>query len=1084
MKFLPGDFTIAPSAADQSAPAIARSSNGSLAVWSDYRSNPYGSFDYETGRDIYGLRFGPDGAPIGATPFPIATVPAAQENPKVCWNGNHWLVVFETTGLSGTGSYYEKTLAAVRVAPDGQIVDQRPITLYGLGSNSGVQWDLATDGSNWVVACQGTSTSNGTVAVRVGPNGQVLDPSDKLVVPEAYFLRFNLRLAYADGVFMLVMDNVNNDTEYVRFDSNLKVLDPLPVIVQGWRTQSLSSDGTNFLLASERQLSDFTNHIWVNRVNAQGQKLDGDGRDVSGSFQPYGQSGPLASWSGSDWRVTWPVFGGVRMATVRADGTVVAAGGLAVQGAQYGPIAALPDGGAQTVWSDYDNSSNNIFGTRILAGGTTLGEHGVSNAAPQQVRPDAATNGSGFMVVYRSTDSAVARVMAVPLDALGNPLLAEPVTLTTGPAINGPTTPQVCWTPSGYIVAWGNGATIFVQRIRPDGSLVDPGPVAVMSGIFGPSDVCAIGDTALVLGRKSFQGGQVITAYGTRIRSTDMAVLDATPVVLGGGYVSRPPSVVALGGRFLVVFMSNWSHDNSIADTAGIFVPTSGAPGASFAVHTTYSTAGGNGIFEIGLASNGSRAIMVQSQELTSGVETDMLCRFIDSTGTVSAAKNLTPWSGNQYRPRVDWDGRHFVIAYQEQKNRTTYWTLDQIDARGDLFGMRVTPEGTVVDPQGFVFNRSPIGESDPTVVSNAGRTIYFGSLMQNAQGLTNYRIGYDVLGSQDNVAPVAVATATPSSGTVPLPVSFSAAGSLDPDGTIVSYFWDFGDGSTSTLPDPSHTYVEGVPRTVELTVTDNGGLKTRQAILVWPKQKNLPPVAVGVATPANGHPSLDAVFTATGSYDPDGLVGNIRWTFGDDHSDYWGATGYHTFGQRGIWPVDLTVWDSDQATTTNRLHVVVGPSSLETPVDVSTTVGLYQSGDASSLATSNDVGYEIREGATASLNGPAAQFEAGFVVDQSTAEGFVVRFESSVTANPSGNVRQKLYAWNVQTGRWDLLDDRPSVKSDVPYEVAVMTGASRYLDSGTRTVKLRMSWTKSGVLAARGWRAKTDHLRLAVLYP
>ncbi|MFC2141004.1 PKD domain-containing protein, partial [Acidobacteriota bacterium] len=45
---------------------------------------------------------------------------------------------------------------------------------------------------------------------------------------------------------------------------------------------------------------------------------------------------------------------------------------------------------------------------------------------------------------------------------------------------------------------------------------------------------------------------------------------------------------------------------------------------------------------------------------------------------------------------------------------------------------------------------------------------------------------------------------------------------STDPDGTIVSWLWDFGDGNTSTQQNPSHTYAADGTYTVTLTVTDD----------------------------------------------------------------------------------------------------------------------------------------------------------------------------------------------------------------------------------------------------------------------
>ncbi len=61
-----------------------------------------------------------------------------------------------------------------------------------------------------------------------------------------------------------------------------------------------------------------------------------------------------------------------------------------------------------------------------------------------------------------------------------------------------------------------------------------------------------------------------------------------------------------------------------------------------------------------------------------------------------------------------------------------------------------------------------------------------------------------------------------PYTGTAVAAVSFSSAGSSDPDGTIVGYFWDFGDGSTSIAPNPTHIYAADNTYTVSLTVTDN----------------------------------------------------------------------------------------------------------------------------------------------------------------------------------------------------------------------------------------------------------------------
>ncbi len=92
---------------------------------------------------------------------------------------------------------------------------------------------------------------------------------------------------------------------------------------------------------------------------------------------------------------------------------------------------------------------------------------------------------------------------------------------------------------------------------------------------------------------------------------------------------------------------------------------------------------------------------------------------------------------------------------------------------------------------------------------------------------------GYPAYGSVGNYlitgligqAPSAVATASPTSGLVPLAVGFSSNGSADADGTIVSYLWNFGNGATSTAANPNYTYTTAGNFVATLTVTDNSGL-------------------------------------------------------------------------------------------------------------------------------------------------------------------------------------------------------------------------------------------------------------------
>ena len=85
------------------------------------------------------------------------------------------------------------------------------------------------------------------------------------------------------------------------------------------------------------------------------------------------------------------------------------------------------------------------------------------------------------------------------------------------------------------------------------------------------------------------------------------------------------------------------------------------------------------------------------------------------------------------------------------------------------------------------------------------------------------------------NQPPTAVIASPTASGTYRegTEVSFLSTGSTDPDGTIVSYNWTFGDGNTSTLANTTHIYATADTYTVTLTVTDDDGATNSTTVTV-----------------------------------------------------------------------------------------------------------------------------------------------------------------------------------------------------------------------------------------------------------
>jgi len=165
-----------------------------------------------------------------------------------------------------------------------------------------------------------------------------------------------------------------------------------------------------------------------------------------------------------------------------------------------------------------------------------------------------------------------------------------------------------------------------------------------------------------------------------------------------------------------------------------------------------------------------------------------------------------------------------------------------------------------------------------------------------------------------------------PYSGNINEPIQFNASGSYDPDGEIVFYRWNFGDGSGEILdPNPSHIYQKEGTYVVTLTVIDNNGTsdtKTTEVEISKGETKNTPPVS-NPGGPYSGNINEPIQFNASGSYDPDGEIVEYTWDFGDGSVGY-GVNPTHSYSKSGIFEVKLTVKDDDGKTSSSTTYVKI----------------------------------------------------------------------------------------------------------------------------------------------------------------
>jgi len=187
------------------------------------------------------------------------------------------------------------------------------------------------------------------------------------------------------------------------------------------------------------------------------------------------------------------------------------------------------------------------------------------------------------------------------------------------------------------------------------------------------------------------------------------------------------------------------------------------------------------------------------------------------------------------------------------------------------------------------------------------------------------------------NQSPTASFTANPTSGVAPLNVSFNASSSSDSDGSIISYAWDFKDGTTGNGETVNHTFSSIGNYNVKLTVTDDKGAtaSTTKTITVT-ETPNQSPTASFTANPTSGASPLQVTFDASSSYDSDGTIVSYAWDFKDEYTGN-GETLNHTFNSTGNYNVKLTVTDdkgaTDSATKTITVTEPITPPVVTPPV-------------------------------------------------------------------------------------------------------------------------------------------------------
>jgi len=241
----------------------------------------------------------------------------------------------------------------------------------------------------------------------------------------------------------------------------------------------------------------------------------------------------------------------------------------------------------------------------------------------------------------------------------------------------------------------------------------------------------------------------------------------------------------------------------------------------------------------------------------------------------------------------------------------------------------------------------------------------------------------------EENQEPLAIADASPSSGGVPLVVTFSGSNSSDDTG-ITSFLWDFKDGSTATTANPTHTYTSTGIFEAVLTVTDAEGLTSSDTVTITVNDApNEGPKSIVSATPITGEAPLEVNFTGSNSTD-DQAVSSYSWNFGNGAQSN-NADFTYTYEVPGTYIAELTVTDEHGLSDKATISITVNEKTNAAPIartSANTTQGtapLTVQFTGSASTDDNAIiqyAWDFKDGGTATTVNPSHTFnEAGTYV-------------------------------------------------------------------------------------------------------
>jgi PKD repeat protein len=215
------------------------------------------------------------------------------------------------------------------------------------------------------------------------------------------------------------------------------------------------------------------------------------------------------------------------------------------------------------------------------------------------------------------------------------------------------------------------------------------------------------------------------------------------------------------------------------------------------------------------------------------------------------------------------------------------------------------------------------------------------------------------------------------------LSVAFDGSASSDPDGSIASYAWDFGDGSTGSGVRPSHTYAAAGTYTARLTVTDNAGATgttTRQVAVTAPSSSAVS--FVGAAHSAPGAATYKAATVPTSARAGDTMLLFLTRNSAASWGTPTGVTGWTQVDSFTNGSIVSTLWKKTVAAGDPGATVRVNATTYTKGV---LSLGVYRGADVAALTAARAGDANTAAHRSPTLTAPAGSWAVSYWAEKSS---------------------------------------------------------------------------------------------------